>query len=86
MATGTVKWFDGKKGYGFIIPDGGGDDLFVHYSNIQMDGFKELRDDEVVEYEVGEGPKGPQAVQVRVVVERLGKKAKSRTDETPAEA
>ena len=65
MAQGAVKWFNGEKGYGFISPDGGGADVFVHYSNIEGDGYRELREDQRVEFEVARGPKGPQAEQVR---------------------
>ncbi len=66
MAQGTVKWFNSEKGYGFIAVDGGSD-LFVHYTAIQMEGYRSLEDGQRVEFEVGEGPKGPQAEQVRVV-------------------
>ena len=66
MAQGTVKWFNAEKGYGFIAVDGG-NDLFVHYTAIQMDGYRSLEDGQRVEFEVGEGPKGPQAEQVRIV-------------------
>ncbi len=65
MATGTVKWFNEQKGYGFVAPDDGGEDLFVHYSNIQMDGFRVLREGQKVEYDTAEGRKGMQAVAVR---------------------
>ena len=65
MATGTVKWFDGKKGFGFIVPDGGGDDIFVHHTDIEMEGFKNLNDGQAVEYEVGQGKKGPCAQNVK---------------------
>ena len=64
MATGKVKWFDERKGFGFITPDDGGDDLFVHHTSIQGEGFKTLREGQDVQYEVGEGRKGPQAVDV----------------------
>jgi CspA family cold shock protein len=65
MATGTVKWFDGKKGFGFIVPDDGGKELFVHHSDIEMDGFKDLNDGQAVEFEVGQGQKGPCAQAVK---------------------
>ena len=65
VATGTVKWFSDQKGFGFITPDGGGDDLFVHHSNIEGEGYRTLADDQRVEYEPGEGRKGPEATKVR---------------------
>jgi CspA family cold shock protein len=64
MSTGTVKWFDAGKGYGFITPEEGGKDLFVHHSEIQTDGYATLNDGQQVEYEVGEGQKGPCATKV----------------------
>jgi CspA family cold shock protein len=64
MAQGTVKWFNPDKGYGFITPDDGGEDLFVHYSAIQGSGFRNLGEGEKVTYEVGQGQKGPQAQNV----------------------
>ena len=64
MSTGTVKWFDAGKGYGFITPEDGGKDLFVHHSEIQTDGYATLNDGQQVEYEVGEGRKGPCATKV----------------------
>jgi cold shock protein len=68
MSKGTVKWFNASKGYGFIAPEDGGKDLFVHYSEIQADGgFATLADGEVVEFEVGESPKGPCANKVRSI-------------------
>jgi len=66
MPEGTVKWFNAEKGYGFIAVDGG-DDLFVHYSAIQVDGFKTLDEGQRVEFELTQGPKGPQADAVRPV-------------------
>ena len=66
MATGTVKWFSEQKGYGFITPDDGSKDLFVHYSNIETDGFKTLRDGQQVEYEPTQGRKGLEATNVRL--------------------
>ncbi|MEI6809133.1 MAG: cold-shock protein [bacterium] len=65
MATGTVKWFNEAKGFGFISPDEGGDDLFVHYSSIQMEGFRKLQEGQKVEFETAPGRKGQQAVSVR---------------------
>ncbi|NMX62623.1 cold-shock protein [Pseudomonas sp. WS 5111] len=65
MATGTVKWFTDSKGFGFITQDAGGEDLFVHFSSIQSNGFKSLAEGQKVEYEVVEGPKGKQASNVR---------------------
>jgi CspA family cold shock protein len=65
LATGTVKWFSEQKGYGFITPDDGGKDLFVHYSNIIGDGFRNLMDGQAVEYETVEGRKGLEASGVR---------------------
>ena len=65
LEKGTVKWFNEKKGFGFITPDGGGEDLFVHHSNIAGEGFKTLHDDQAVEYEAAQGKKGPEAPIVR---------------------
>lgn len=67
MATGTVKWFSDEKGYGFITPEDGSKDLFVHFSGISGDGFKSLTEGARVEYEATEGQKGPQATNVRLV-------------------
>jgi CspA family cold shock protein len=66
VAQGTVKWFNNEKGYGFIAVDGG-QDVFVHYSAIQSDGYRSLDENQRVEFEVTQGPKGPQADAVRVV-------------------
>ena len=64
MAKGKVKWFNDKKGYGFITPDDGSKDCFVHHSAVQGDGFKSLSEGQEVEFEIGEGDKGPQATNV----------------------
>ena len=66
MATGTVKWFNDTKGYGFISPDDGGDDLFAHFSEIQADGFKTLQDGQKVSFEVTQGKKGLQASNIKL--------------------
>ncbi len=65
MAIGTVKWFNNAKGYGFILPEGGGDDLFAHYSAIQMDGYKTLKAGQPVAFDIIEGPKGLQATNIQ---------------------
>ena len=65
--TGTVKWFNDSKGFGFIAQDNGGADLFAHFSEIQSGGFKSLAENQRVEYEVKEGPKGLQAANIRIV-------------------
>ena len=67
MTQGTVKWFNGDKGFGFIAPDGGAEDVFVHYSEIQGNGYKSLEENQRVEFEVAQGPKGPQAQNVRKI-------------------
>ena len=65
MATGTVKWFNDAKGFGFLTPDDGGEDLFVHFSGINMPGFKTLAEGQRVSFEVIEGPKGKQAANIQ---------------------
>ena len=67
MANGKVKWFNDRKGFGYITPDDGGEDLFVHHSKITADGYRSLSDGQAVEYDVGEGRKGPQAVNVQPI-------------------
>jgi cold shock protein len=67
MATGTVKWFNDSKGYGFITPDSGDKDVFVHHSNIAGSGFKSLSENAKVEFETREGQKGPEAINVQTV-------------------
>ena len=65
MAQGTVKWFNAEKGFGFIAQEDGGDDVFVHWSAIQSNGYKSLDENQKVEFDVTQGPKGPQAENVR---------------------
>ncbi|MBQ76371.1 MAG: cold shock domain protein CspD [Gammaproteobacteria bacterium] len=72
MPTGRVKWFNNAKGYGFILPDDGGENYFAHYSSIQMDGYKTLKAGQLVEFDILEGPKGSHAINIR-------------PDETPSE-
>ena len=67
MTQGTVKWFNGEKGFGFITPDDGAKDLFVHYSEIQGSGYRSLEENQRVQFEVGQGAKGPQAIGVTAV-------------------
>ena len=67
MATGTVKWFNSEKGFGFIEQDGGGSDVFAHYSNIVAQGYRELLEGQKVEFDVTQGNKGPQAENIRQV-------------------
>jgi CspA family cold shock protein len=67
MPSGVVKWFSDEKGFGFITPDDGGQDAFVHFSAIQGDGFRTLAEGAKVEFELGESPKGPQATDVRLI-------------------
>ncbi|HET9669933.1 MAG TPA: cold-shock protein [Casimicrobiaceae bacterium] len=67
MATGTVKWFNDAKGFGFVTPEGGGKDLFAHFSAIQGQGFKTLREGQRVQFDVTAGPKGEQAANIRML-------------------
>ena len=66
MATGTVKWFNAEKGFGFITPDDGSQDLFAHYSAIEASGYRSLEEGQRVEFEVTQGQKGPQAASIKV--------------------
>lgn len=67
MTTGTVKWFNDAKGYGFVTPDDGSKDLFVHHKEIQSNGFRSLKEGQKVEFEVTQGTKGPQASNVKAI-------------------
>jgi cold shock protein len=67
MAVGTVKWFNAEKGFGFITPDGGGPDVFAHYSAIASSGFRSLDENQRVEFEVTQGQRGPQAANIRTL-------------------
>jgi CspA family cold shock protein len=67
MSTGQVKWFNNAKGFGFILPDGGGGDLFAHYSAITMDGYKTLKAGQSVSFDIVEGPKGLHAANIQAV-------------------
>lgn len=67
MATGTVKWFNAEKGFGFIAQQGGGPDVFVHYTAINAAGFRSLEENQTVTFDVTQGPKGPQAENVNIV-------------------
>jgi CspA family cold shock protein len=67
MTTGTVKWFNAEKGFGFIAPDGGGSDLFAHYSAIASSGFRSLDENQRVEFDIAQGAKGAQAANIRIL-------------------
>ena len=66
MATGTVKWFNDEKGFGFIVPDEGGDDLFAHFSAININGFKSLKEGQKISFDVAQGAKGRQAANIQI--------------------
>ena len=83
MATGKVKWFNNAKGYGFILPEEGGEDLFAHYSSIEMDGYKTLKAGQQVDFDVMEGPKGLHAVNIRAEQDGTEPTGESDTAEQP---
>lgn len=82
MSTGQVKWFNNAKGFGFILPDDGGDDLFAHYSAIGMEGYKTLKAGQMVSFDAIEGPKGLHAANIKPLTD--GDAASSDQDEAPA--
>ncbi len=84
MPTGTVKWFNNAKGFGFILPDEGNEDVFAHYSAIQMDGYRTLKAGQAVDFEISQGEKGLHAVNIRVISENASDStsAPSVTEET----
>lgn len=86
MSTGQVKWFNNAKGFGFILPDDGGDDLFAHYSSIEMDGYKTLKAGQSVSFEVIEGPKGLHATKIVPIrdEERTGAQSSSTVEQAAA--
>lgn len=86
MANGTVKWFNNAKGYGFILPDEGGDDLFAHYSSVQMNGYKTLKAGQPVVFEIIEGPKGLQATNIQAVGDPEAEAHELEMDEVHANA
>jgi len=71
MATGIVKWFNNSKGFGFVSPENGGDDVFAHFSAIAMDGYKSLKQGQKVEFDITEGPKGMYAANIRLTQEEI---------------
>ncbi|MDE0348223.1 MAG: cold-shock protein [Gammaproteobacteria bacterium] len=86
MATGTVKWFNNAKGYGFVLSESGGGDLFVHYSSIQMAGYKTLRAGQRVDFDVQEGPKGPHAINIRLAEGETGPEDEAAAGDDAAES
>lgn len=83
MPSGTVKWFNNAKGYGFIVPEGGGEDLFAHFSAVNMDGYKTLSAGDQVEFDITLGDKGPQAT--NIVSSAAGSQASAMPHEAPPE-
>lgn len=90
MPTGTVKWFNNAKGFGFILPEGGGEDLFAHYSSIEMDGYKTLKAGQAVVFEIVQGQKGMHATQIKIAgqdnpTSSIGKSGTTQTSNRVAE-
>lgn len=84
MSTGQVKWFNNAKGFGFILPDDGGDDLFAHYSAIGMEGYKTLKAGQLVSFDTIEGPKGLHAANIQAISDGAQEKTDSPTSEEAA--
>lgn len=80
MSTGQVKWFNNAKGFGFILPDEGGDDLFAHYSSIAMEGYKTLKAGQLVSFDAAEGPKGMHAANIKVIGEAPGEASEQESE------
>jgi len=80
MPNGSVKWFNNAKGYGFILPDEGGEDYFAHYSSIQMEGYKTLKAGQAVTFEILEGPKGSHAINIQALESDSDSEPASETD------
>ena len=86
MAQGTVKWFNAEKGYGFIAPEDGSADLFVHYSSIEGTGFKSLEENQRVEFEIAQGPKGLHAIKIMDAATAAAAKAVGQSEGETAQA